>query len=136
MDDLWHAVARSCDLGRKPLRVMFRNKGIVLFRHTGGISALFDQCPHRLVELSKGRVVKDTIECPYHGWRFDPEGNCVDMPGCVTPLPRCRVPRYSVLEQEGGIFLSLGQPTAAPKVHPMVGPVSYTHLTLPTICSV
>ncbi|MEO9651199.1 MAG: Rieske 2Fe-2S domain-containing protein [Roseobacter sp.] len=121
MDDLWHAVARSCDLGRKPMRVMFQGKGIVLFRHAAGLSALHDQCPHRLVELSKGRVVKDTIECPYHGWRFGADGTCVDIPGCVTALPRCRVPQYRVMEQEGGIFLSLGQPASAPTVHPMSG---------------
>ncbi|MEP3676771.1 Rieske 2Fe-2S domain-containing protein [Sulfitobacter sp.] len=119
--DLWHAVARSRDLKRKPMRVMFEGKGIVLFRHADGLSALHDQCPHRLVELSKGRIVQDTIECPYHGWRFDPEGVCIDIPGCVTTLPRCRVPRYSVLEQDGGIFLSMGKPPAAPKVHPMAG---------------
>jgi len=121
MDDLWHAVARSRDLRRKPLRVVFQGKGIVLFRHATGLSALHDQCPHRLVELSKGRVVQDTIECPYHGWRFDPAGSCVDIPGCVTPLPRCRIPRYSVMEQDGGIFLSLAQPSARPTVHPMAG---------------
>ena len=120
-EDLWHAVARTCDLKRKPMRVMFEGKGIVLYRHAGGLSALHDQCPHRLVELSKGRIVNGTIECPYHGWRFDPAGTCVDIPGCVTALPRCRVPHYRVLEQDGGIFLSKGQPTATPKVHPMVG---------------
>jgi phenylpropionate dioxygenase-like ring-hydroxylating dioxygenase large terminal subunit len=120
-NELWHAVARSRDLRGKPLRVMFQGRGIVLFRHASGLSALHDQCPHRLVELSKGRIVKDTIECPYHGWRFDPEGACVDIPGCVTPLPRCRIPRYFVIEQEGGIFLSLGQPSSPPKIHPMAG---------------
>lgn len=121
MEHLWHAVARSCDLGRKPVRVMFQGKGVVLFRTAEGLAALHDQCPHRLVELSKGRVVNDTIECPYHGWRFGADGNCVDIPGCVTPVPRCRIPRYSVMELEGGIFLSSGQPETAPTIHPMVG---------------
>ena len=120
-ENVWHAIARSCDVRRKPLRVMFQGKAIVLFRHAGGLSALHHQCPHRLVALSKGRVVNNTLECPYHGWRFDAEGQCVDMPGCVTPLPRCRVPRYQVLEQGGGVFLSLGHPAAAPVIHPMEG---------------
>lgn len=119
--DLWCAVARSADLRRKPLRIMFRGKPVVLFRHDNGIGALYDQCPHRLVELSKGRVVSGTIECPYHGWRFAPDGNCVDIPGCVEAIPRCRVPRYAVTEREGGIFLSDGSPDGPPKVHPMEG---------------
>lgn len=55
-ENLWHAVARSRDLKRTPLRVMFDGKGIVLFRHAGGLSALHDQCPHRLVELSRVRM--------------------------------------------------------------------------------
>ena len=119
--DLWHAVARSRDLRRKPLRVEFDGRPVVLFRNQTGIAALHDQCPHRLVELSRGRVVEDTIECPYHGWRFGSDGRCVDMPGTVAPLPRCRVARYRVLEAEGGIFLSSGQPAAPPVVHPMQG---------------
>jgi phenylpropionate dioxygenase-like ring-hydroxylating dioxygenase large terminal subunit len=121
MDDLWHAVARSRDLGHKPIQASFEGRRFALFRNEGGVSALHDQCPHRLVELSKGRVIKDTIECPYHGWRFDREGNCVEIPGCNTALPRVRVPNCRVLEQEGGIFLSLGQPNTPPIVHPMVG---------------
>jgi phenylpropionate dioxygenase-like ring-hydroxylating dioxygenase large terminal subunit len=108
-------------LRRKPIRVHFDGKHVVLFRTGTGISALHDQCPHRLVPLSHGRVVGDTIECPYHGWRFSGEGTCVDMPGTVEPLPRCRVPRYRVLETEGGIFLSGGQPTAPPVAHPLQG---------------
>lgn len=119
--DLWYAVARSADLRRNPLRVMFQGQPVVLFRHAQGIGALQDQCPHRLVELSKGWVVSDTVECPYHGWRFGADGNCVDIPGCIETLPRCRVPSYSVIEKEGGIFLSKGSPGAPPKVHPMEG---------------
>ncbi|MEL6170278.1 MAG: Rieske (2Fe-2S) protein [Pseudomonadota bacterium] len=120
-DALWHAVARARDLRGAPLRVAFEGRPIVLFRHRDGIAALHDQCPHRLVELSKGRVVRNTIECPYHGWRFGPDGNCVDIPGCTRALPRSRVPTVQALEIEGGIFLSSGEPAGPPVVHPMQG---------------
>ena len=120
-DDLWHAVARSQDVRTRPVRVLFRGEPVVLFRHKGGIAALDDRCPHRLVELSKGRVVRDTLECPYHGWRFAPDGNCVAIPGCLTEIPRCRVRGYRTLETDGGIFLSAGQPQDPPVVHPMQG---------------
>lgn len=121
MTDLWHAVARSADVTRKPMGVQFNGRPVVLFRHGGGLAALHDQCPHRLVPLSGGRVVNGTIECPYHGWRFTPDGTCVAMPGTVTDLPRCRVPKYRVVEAEGGVFLSGGNPPAPPAVHPMQG---------------
>ncbi|MEL7461638.1 MAG: Rieske 2Fe-2S domain-containing protein [Pseudomonadota bacterium] len=118
---MWHAVARSQDLGRKPVRVMFDGTPVVLFRHGREVSALHDQCPHRLVELSKGRVVEGTLECPYHGWRFGADGNCVAIPGCLQDLPRARVRSFGVCEVEGGIFLTTGTPEAPPRVHPMEG---------------
>lgn len=103
------------------MRVLFDDRPVVLFRHGSEISALYDQCPHRLAELSKGRVVGSSVECPYHGWRFGPDGVCVDVPGSLDPPPRCRVPAYSVLESEGGIFLAVDEPSALPVIHPLQG---------------
>ena len=118
---LWHAVARSKDLRSKPLRVFFDDQSLVLFRTKEGVAALVDRCPHRFAELSKGRLVENTIECPYHGWRFASDGRCVDIPGSISLLPKCRVQRYNAIEAEGGIFLASGQPTSPPTVHPMQG---------------
>mmetsp|Transcript_19169 Transcript_19169/g.47385 ORF Transcript_19169/g.47385 Transcript_19169/m.47385 type:complete len:550 (+) Transcript_19169:131-1780(+) len=43
--------------------------------------AFVDECPHRKVPLSEGRVENDgTLFCSYHGWRFDGDGSCVDIP--------------------------------------------------------
>ena len=45
-------------------------------------SVLVDACPHRLAPLSQGRVDPKTgcIECPYHGWQFNTNGECTDVP--------------------------------------------------------
>jgi phenylpropionate dioxygenase-like ring-hydroxylating dioxygenase large terminal subunit len=45
-------------------------------------SVMADTCPHRLAPLSQGRVDPETgcIECPYHGWQFDTEGNLTRLP--------------------------------------------------------
>jgi len=125
---VWQAVARSCDVRRRPLRVMLEGAPVVLFRTAQGISALVDRCPHRLVALSGGRVVSDALQCPYHGWRFDAEGRCVEMPGHVGELPRCRVPGFRVVEHEGAVFLSSGQPKNPPHAHPMEGQRSVLRL--------
>lgn len=101
------------------MRVILNGVPIVLFRHSGGVSALDDQCPHRLVELSKGQVIQDTLQCPYHGWRFGADGQCVAIPGCLADLPRVRVRHYQTCEREGGIFLTSGNPQGPPNVHPM-----------------
>ncbi len=121
MQDRWHAVARSRDVGWKPRQIIFKDRPVVIFRHENGLSALHDQCPHRLVELSKGRVTDGSIECAYHGWRFGPDGECRGIPGSTEELPRCRVASYAALETEGGIFLSQARPPEPPVVHPMQG---------------
>jgi phenylpropionate dioxygenase-like ring-hydroxylating dioxygenase large terminal subunit len=48
----------------------------------GKWSVMADACPHRLAPLSQGRVDPETgcIECPYHGWQFDTEGNLTRLP--------------------------------------------------------
>jgi phenylpropionate dioxygenase-like ring-hydroxylating dioxygenase large terminal subunit len=49
----------------------------------GEAFALRDLCPHRGVPLSTGRMADDTVECPYHGWRFKPSGQCSLIPSLV-----------------------------------------------------
>jgi phenylpropionate dioxygenase-like ring-hydroxylating dioxygenase large terminal subunit len=121
MTDHWQAVALSRDLRHRPLRVMLDGAPVVLFRSPAGLAALADRCPHRLVALSEGTVRDGTLECPYHGWRFDHQGHCVAMPGHLGDLPRCRVAKYQVAEADGTIFLSKGTPDAPPYTHCMAG---------------
>lgn len=119
--DAWQAVALSRDVARRPVRVMLDASPVVLFRAAAGLAALADRCPHRLVALSEGRMVEGALECPYHGWRFDGDGQCVQIPGHLGELPRCRVARYRVTEQEGVIFVSRGTPSQPPYTHAMAG---------------
>lgn len=121
MTDHWQAVALSRDVAKKPLRVLLDGAPIVLFRGPTGLAALADRCPHRLVALSEGAIRDGTLECPYHGWRFDEQGHCVAIPGHLGGLPRCRVPRYAVTEAEGAIYLSRGTPANLPYTHCMAG---------------
>ena len=120
-DAVWQAVALCRDIKQRPVRILFDGAPVVLFRTGSGLAALVDRCPHRLVPLSGGRVKDGLLECPYHGWRFDPTGTCVEIPGQVGDLPRCRVGRYQVTERDGAVFLSKGDPTAPPYTHVMTG---------------
>ncbi len=115
--DFWHAVALSREVARRPVRVMLGGAPVVLFRSGSGLAALADRCPHRQVALSGGRVTDGTLECPYHGWRFDGDGTCVAIPGHQGEVPRCRVARYSVTEREGAVFVSRGRPDHPPYAH-------------------
>ena len=119
--DFWQAVALSSDVQAKPLRVLFEGQPLVLFRSGGTVAALNDRCPHRLVELSKGKVVGGEIECPYHGWRFDAGGHCTAIPGHLDAVPPYRIAGLKTVEKEGVVFVTRGAPEAAPYLHCMEG---------------
>ncbi len=117
MNNHWVAVLLSSDLKTKPLRIIWKGAPIVVFRSGHGVNAIADRCPHRMAELSKGRVVKGEIECPYHGWRFDGTGQCTAIPGHLDDTPRYRIQSYMAMEQDGAIFISSGTPSDRPYVH-------------------
>ena len=119
--DFWQAAALVKDLKRGPARVEFGGEPVVLFKSASGISALADRCPHRLMELSKGKVVGGEIECPYHGWRFDGGGRCTAIPGHMGDVPGYRIPGLKTFVKDGVVFLSKGDPAGAPYLHPMEG---------------
>ena len=64
-----------------PVRVKLLGEKLVVFRDTQGRVGLLDErCPHRTASLFFGRNEECGLRCVYHGWKFDVEGNCVDLP--------------------------------------------------------
>lgn len=116
LDD-WQAVAIAAEIGKKPQRILLAGLPIVLFRSGEAIAALHDRCPHRHVELSKGKVENGEIECPYHGWRFNVTGACTAIPGLTGVVPSYRVPRLKTLVKEGVVFVATGAPEDEPYLH-------------------
>jgi len=107
----WYAVALSTEVTQQPKGVVLWHEPIVLYRDTQQrIQALEDRCPHRQVRLSHGEVHGDQIECVYHGWQFDAEGKCVDIPYLSEKqrLPNCRLRTYPVQEQDGFVWVYPG----------------------------
>lgn len=79
----WQPVAAAAELtAEKPiLRVTLLGEKLVLYRDTRGNYGLVgEQCPHRLASLAYGRVDDEGIRCPYHGWKFDATGRCLEQP--------------------------------------------------------
>lgn len=113
----WHPVAYARELGRRPLPVSLLDRPLVLFRGPAGLGALEDRCPHRNVPLSAGRVVGDTIACPYHGWRFDRAGRCRLVPGSKD-VASASVAALPVREEAGLIWTTLAAMPEAPTVLP------------------
>ncbi|HEY8357773.1 MAG TPA: Rieske 2Fe-2S domain-containing protein [Ramlibacter sp.] len=64
-----------------PVRLMLLGEPLVVFRDTqGNVGVLEEHCPHRGASLFFGRNEEGGLRCVYHGWKFDVQGNCLDMP--------------------------------------------------------
>ena len=111
--NFWYPVVRSEDLGATPQRVTILAHDFVVFRDQNGKAAvLSDTCVHRGASLSGGKCKEDgTVQCPYHGWRYNSDGVCMRIPSIgmkVKPPPRARVDAYPVEERYGIVFAFLG----------------------------
>lgn len=64
-----------------PVRLRLLGIDMVAFRDSDGRIGILDAlCPHRRANLFFGRNEECGLRCAYHGWKFDVDGNCVDMP--------------------------------------------------------
>jgi phthalate 4,5-dioxygenase len=64
-----------------PVRVRLLGEDLIAFRDTNGnVGLIKNNCPHRGASLFFGRNEEAGLRCVYHGWKFDVEGNCIDMP--------------------------------------------------------
>jgi 5,5'-dehydrodivanillate O-demethylase len=79
----WHPLAAAAELtNEKPIKaVKVLNEELVIYRDQSGRYGLVgEHCPHRLASLAYGRVDEEGIRCPYHGWKFDASGKCLEQP--------------------------------------------------------
>src|SRR4051812_49713532 len=108
----WYPVARSDEVGTTPVPVGAAGRAYVVVRLRSGaeVTGLSARCPHRLVPLATATVVDGRLQCGYHGWRFNAEGRCVEIPSLGpdgTPPPRAdlTVP-WAVEERDGWVWLA------------------------------
>lgn len=109
----WHAVAHSSELREGGIRAArLLGQDVVLWRSEQGVCAWQDLCLHRGARLSGGRIDKNCLVCPYHGWNYDAAGQCVKIPAHPTqPAPaRARTVAFQVVERYGLVWVCLGSP--------------------------
>ncbi len=124
--DLWYMPALGESLAPGQMRrEMLLGEPVLLGRlKSGEAFALRDICPHRGVPLSAGRILSnDTVECPYHGWRFRRNGSCAKIPSLTghesLEADKIRVRNYPVREQDGLIWIYMAaRPGTAPRSEP------------------
>src|SRR3546814_7655879 len=85
----WYAVAWSDEIGDQPFGRKVIEDPLVIYRTAGGeLHVLRDMCPHRFAPLSKGKIISDQLQCPYHGLRFNSNGQCVFNPHGDGVVPK------------------------------------------------
>ena len=113
--NFWYVAARSGEItfgAERPVKVQILGHHFALWRdRSGKVCCISDTCSHRGGALADGRIRGDCVECPYHGWTFDAEGQCVRLPslGRNAKIPdRTHVDAYPVQERYGLVHVFLG----------------------------
>ena len=103
-----------------PLRTTLLGESLVAFRDTNGAVGLIqNNCPHRGASLFFGRNEEAGIRCVYHGWKFDVDGTCVDMPNEPAESDfkhKVRAVAYPCRERGGIVWAYMGAPESMPEM--------------------
>ncbi|WP_330350376.1 Rieske 2Fe-2S domain-containing protein [Streptomyces sp. NBC_00582] len=128
MREYWVPVALASELvsGGAPVRILVLGERLIGFRSRGGKPGLIaENCPHRGASLffarNEATGEEEGLRCVYHGWKFAPDGTCLDMPN--EPVEsnfkdRVRARTYPCREAGGLVWAYLGPRETPP---PMPG---------------
>jgi len=132
----WHPVALSEEVAKPdcpPIRVKIMGEDLLLFRDTNGKTGLIEPfCAHRGADLFFGRNEECGIRCIYHGWKYDINGNCIDMPNVPKDAAyhgKIKIKAYPTQEFAEMIWAYMGPADMQPELVPQleVGLVPHTH---------
>lgn len=113
----WFMAATSDEVTTTPAAVRYFGEDLVLYRGRSGRVFLVEAyCPHMGTHLAKNttsyvvadkeHVDGDNIRCPYHGWRFGPDGQCNDIPYSPAPIPKkACLKSFPLIERAGCIWV-------------------------------
>jgi phthalate 4,5-dioxygenase oxygenase subunit len=99
-----------------PVRVQLLSEYLIAFRDSDGKLGLIDEfCAHRCVSLWFGRNEDKGLRCPYHGWKFDVTGQCIDVPSESPDFCKnIKLTSYPLVEKGGVLWTYMGDPTKQP----------------------
>jgi len=113
----WFMVASSDEVTKTPIAARYFGEDVALYRGESGKAYMVEAyCPHMGTHLAKNTtsyVVKDnqqvegeSIRCPYHAWRFGPDGQCDDIPYSPGPVPKkACLKTFDLVEKAGCLWV-------------------------------
>lgn len=105
----WYVTGWSRDFDAALRALTIVGETLVFFRASDGeLVALEDRCPHKLLPLSRGKRIGDTIQCGYHGMTFGRDGKCVRVPGQDNLPKSAYVEAFPVEERHGIVWVWMG----------------------------
>jgi phenylpropionate dioxygenase-like ring-hydroxylating dioxygenase large terminal subunit len=116
--DFWYPAVRSTEItGQHLVTAMLLEVPLVIGRTSDGkVFAMRDSCPHRGIPLSYGHFDGRTLECSYHGWKFDAcSGQCLEIPS-LSSQDKLKVERvfaghYPCEERDGYVWVYMASPS-------------------------
>jgi phenylpropionate dioxygenase-like ring-hydroxylating dioxygenase large terminal subunit len=111
----WYPVIPIDDLYQGPQSFQLLGQSLVLWLDEAGCpAAVRDRCCHRSAKLSLGTVNQGAVQCPYHGWCFNPNGECVHVPQLENQsIPRTyHVQAFRCTQRYGYAWVCLDEPIA------------------------
>ncbi|MCC6002430.1 MAG: aromatic ring-hydroxylating dioxygenase subunit alpha [Pararhodobacter sp.] len=130
----WQPAALTVELDLTPrpvVPVRLMGEDLVLFRDEEGKLGLIGRhCPHRGADMCFGRLEDNGLRCPFHGWHFNRDGQCVEQPGEPEGSrmhERITTASYPVIERNGIVFAYMGPgtPPALPDFDCFAAPDSH-----------
>jgi phenylpropionate dioxygenase-like ring-hydroxylating dioxygenase large terminal subunit len=103
-----------------PVRVKLLSERLIAFRDSEGRLGLIDEfCAHRGVSLWFGRNEASGLRCPYHGWKYDVAGNCLEVPSEPAESgyrDKIKLKSYPLVERGGLLWTYMGPPELQPEL--------------------
>ena len=111
----WFMVAEALEATKKPVALRYFGQDWVMYRGESGRVVVMDAyCPHMGTHFSNNetsfvvvdghQVEGDTITCPYHEWKFGPDGQCVEIPYSPAPIPKTACVQSLETREWGGVI--------------------------------
>ena len=149
---LWYVACPSSEIkpGKMLGKTLMGEPVLIARAANGTVFCLRDICPHRGIPLRPGWFDGETVQCCYHGWKFDTAGVCVDIPSThatqTIDYSKISCGAYPVREQNGLIWIYFAENGEAPEDGRQPEPPLLPdfpadapprlHIMLPFVCSV